>query len=247
MSVSPMISHSPEIIYPDSDGKPRADNTRQAETMVWLKTNLDSLFAERDDVFVAMDLLWYPVEFHREIRLAPDVLVAFGRPKGHRGSYRQWQEENTPLQVVFEILSPGNRMAEMQGKLDFYEQYGVEEYYIYNPENFDFSGWRRSAENRLRLIDPLENWVSPRLGVRFDAPGDREWQLYFPDGTPFRSPLEIRRALEEAERLRETAEQERDRERLARQREEAARLAAEERAARLAARLRELGVEPNGE
>lgn len=243
-----MISNSPPIIYPDSDGKPMADNTRQAETMVWLKTNLDSLFQDRDDVFVAMDLLWYPVEFHREIRMAPDILVAFGRPKGHRGSYRQWQEEDTPLHVVFEILSPGNRLAEMQGKMDFYEQYGVEEYYIYNPENFDFSGWLLSpAENRLRLIDPLENWVSPRLGVRFDAPGDREWQLYFPDGAPFRSPLEIRRTLERTEqmlenteRMLENVEQERDQERLARQE-------AEERAARLAARLRELGIEPNGE
>lgn len=52
-------------------------------------------------------LLWYPVESHPEIRTAPDVLVVFGRPKGHRGSYKQWEEDNIPPQVVFEILSPG--------------------------------------------------------------------------------------------------------------------------------------------
>jgi hypothetical protein len=40
------------------------------------------------------DLLWYPVEGHSEIRVVPhpDVLVAFGRPKGHLCSYKQWQE-----------------------------------------------------------------------------------------------------------------------------------------------------------
>ena len=35
-------------------------------------------------------------------------MVVFGRPKGRRGSYRQWEEDNIPPQVVFEILSPGN-------------------------------------------------------------------------------------------------------------------------------------------
>ncbi len=40
-------------------------------------------------------------------------MVAFGRPKGERGSYQQWKENNIPPQVVFEILSPGNTQTEM--------------------------------------------------------------------------------------------------------------------------------------
>ncbi|MBC7921142.1 MAG: hypothetical protein H7Z75_08610, partial [Ferruginibacter sp.] len=51
-----------EIVYPDSDGKPMADNTRQFDEMVRIKNGLDALFADRADVFVAGDLLWYPVE-----------------------------------------------------------------------------------------------------------------------------------------------------------------------------------------
>lgn len=82
--------------------------------------------------------LWYPVEGNNKIRLAPDAMVVFGRSKGdspeatlcERGSYRQWVEGGIAPQVVFEIVSPGNRMAEMSRKLHFYEQYGVEEYYI---------------------------------------------------------------------------------------------------------------------
>jgi Uma2 family endonuclease len=40
-------------------------------------------------------------------------MVVFGRPKGDRGSYKQWEENNIIPQVVFEILCPGNRSQEM--------------------------------------------------------------------------------------------------------------------------------------
>jgi Uma2 family endonuclease len=99
----------PEIIYPETDGEPMAQNTKQAEVMMTLKENLDAMFADRDDVFVAIDHFWYPVEGRPNIRQAPDVMVVLGRPKGHRGSYRQWEEDNIPPQVVFEVASPGNR------------------------------------------------------------------------------------------------------------------------------------------
>ncbi|MBA4466810.1 Uma2 family endonuclease, partial [Cylindrospermopsis raciborskii CS-506_A] len=61
-------------------------------------------------------------------------MVVFGRPKAHRGSYRQWEEDNIPPQVVFEILSPGNTQDEMDKKKLFYLKHGVEEYYVYDPD-----------------------------------------------------------------------------------------------------------------
>ena len=118
-----------EIIYPETDGEPMAQNTKQAEVMMTLKENLDALFADRDDVFVAIGHFWYPVKGHPEIRQAPDVMVVLGRPKRHRGSYKQWEEEDIPPQVVFEVASPGNTQEEWDAKLAFYEQYGVLEYY----------------------------------------------------------------------------------------------------------------------
>ncbi|MBA2748284.1 MAG: hypothetical protein H0U45_05995, partial [Tatlockia sp.] len=51
-----------DIIYPDSDGQPMADNTKQFELIVLIKKNLDLLFANDANVFVAGDLLWYPTE-----------------------------------------------------------------------------------------------------------------------------------------------------------------------------------------
>ena len=46
-------------LYPDSDGKPMADNTLQYRWIVRLVTNLKPLFRGQT-VFVAGDLFWYP-------------------------------------------------------------------------------------------------------------------------------------------------------------------------------------------
>src|SRR5579885_2139924 len=101
------------ILYPDSDGKLMADNTLQFRWIVTIKEGIEALFRHDPDVFVAGDLFWYPVEGRPRIRLAPDVLVAFGRPKGYRGSYKQWEEGGIAPQVDLEILSPSNRPAEL--------------------------------------------------------------------------------------------------------------------------------------
>jgi Uma2 family endonuclease len=75
-----MVSQLPKpaIIYPDSDGQPMSDNTLQFSWIVKIKENLEILFAEDPNVFVAGDLLWYPVEGSNTIRRAPDAMVAFG-------------------------------------------------------------------------------------------------------------------------------------------------------------------------
>ncbi|MGI0493863.1 Uma2 family endonuclease [Alkalinema pantanalense CENA528] len=93
-------------------------------------------------------------------------MVVFGRPKGYRGSYQQWKEDNLAPQVVFEILSPGNRLKEMAKKFQFYQQYGVEEYYLYDPDTIDLMGWLRGTESAessreyLMIIEEMEGWVT---------------------------------------------------------------------------------------
>ncbi len=74
----------PAVIYPDSDGQPMADNTKQFRWIVVIQQNLEWIFADDPNVFVAGDLLWYPVECDNKTRVAPDVTVAIGRPKGDR-------------------------------------------------------------------------------------------------------------------------------------------------------------------
>src|SRR4051812_29088279 len=113
--MSTITARPQTIVYPDSDGKPMSDNTLQFRWIVTIKEGNEALLRHDPEVFVAGDLLWYPVEGKPKIRMAPDVLIAFGRPKGHRGSYRQWAEGGIAPQVVFEIQSPGNRFVELAG------------------------------------------------------------------------------------------------------------------------------------
>ncbi|MDB9430776.1 Uma2 family endonuclease [Microcystis aeruginosa CS-555/01A07] len=137
-----------EIIYPDSDGKPMADNTKQFRWIVTIKENLECLFADNDHVFIAGDLLWYPVEGDNKTCQAPDAMVVFGRPKGDRGSYKQWLENQIAPQVVFEILSPGNTKAEMRRKWQFYQRFGVEEYYLFQGVTRRLKGLLDKAHSR---------------------------------------------------------------------------------------------------
>jgi len=218
----------PEIIYPDSDGQPMSDNTEHFQLIVLIKENLEILFSAEQNVFVAGDLLWYPVEGYNQLRQAPDVMVAFGRPKGRRGSYQQWQEENIAPQVVFEILSPGNRPSEMAKKFQFYDRYGVEEYYLYDPDRLDLTGWLRQGE-KLAVIDRVSGWVSPRLGIKFELT-ESGLELIRPDGQKFLTSQELAERAE-AESQRAEAESQRAEK-------------AEERVKLLEARLRELNINP---
>ena len=222
------VSLDRQLVYPDSDGQPMADNTQQFRWIVLLKENLECLFAEDPQVFVAGDLLWYPVEGHPDIRVAPDAMVVVGRPKGDRGSYRQWEEGGVGPQVVFEVLSPGNTLKEMAKKQQFYARYGVEEYYLYDPDRKDLTGFQR-VNGQLEVIEEMAGWTSPRLGIVF-ALTDVDLEIYYPDGRRFLTTVEL---AQQAEQEKQRAEQEKQRAEQEKQ-----------RADRLAAQLRALGVEP---
>ncbi len=209
MSALPLLVRSveSEIDYPDSDGQQMADNTLQYDWITMIVDNLKDLYHDDPNVFVAGDLLWYPVQGHREINKAPDALVVFGRPKGPRGSYKQWEEGDIAPHCVFEILSPCNTTKEMAEKLRFYNRYGVAEYYLYDPHAGTLQGWRRSRLG-LQPILQMNGWTSPRLGIRFESNQNRELILYRPNGQRFSSYLEqAQRAANETQRA--TAEAQR--------------------------------------
>jgi Uma2 family endonuclease len=226
---------TPEIIYPDNDGEPMAENTEQFKWIVLIKENLEIWFAGAADVFVAGDLLWYPVEGNNKLRQAPDTMVIFGRPKGKRGSYKQWEEENIPPQVVFEILSPGNRRKKMFEKLLFYQRYGVQEYYIYDPDDNELTGLVRSGD-WLEPIEEMNGWVSPLLEIRFELT-ENNLEIYRPDGRRFLTSVELEQRAEEATARAEEA--------TAKAEEATAKLEEEQqRYQALLERLREKGIDP---
>ncbi len=241
MSVNQLEAPVKPIIYPDSDGKPMADNTQQFRWIATLVGGLETLFADDPDVFVAGDLLWYPVEGDNKTRIAPDALVTFGRPKGDRGSYKQWEEAGLAPQVVFEVLSPGNTSKEMADKLAFYDRFGVEEYYVYDPDHGRLQGWRRQG-GRLVPIARMQGWISPRLGVRFELEGI-DLGLTGPDGRRFVSYVAV---AQQAEQERQRAEQEKQRAEQEKHRAETAEqraATAESELARLRALLQQQGID----
>ena len=219
----------PAVFNPDSDGDPIAKNTIQYQHIIAIQVGLDAMFANNPDVFVAADLLWYPVEGRPDIKNTTHVMVAFGRPKGARGSYRQWEEDGVAPQVVFKITSPVATAAEMLSKRMFYNIYGVAEYYEYDPEIGMLDVWTRQKKE-LRNALFTDEWRSPLLGVTLKVETNGELSVYRPNGERFLRPVEIRAMANIAE-----AWAERERNRAERERE---------RAERLAAKLRELGIDP---
>src|SRR4051812_24458099 len=198
-----MSTHSPSrtIVYPDSDGMAMSDNTLQFQWITTLVGGLEALFRDDPNVFVAGDLLWYPIEGDNQTRTAPDAMAVFGRPKGYRGSYMQWREEGIAPQVVFEVLSPGNRFGDLARKFSFYERFGVEEYYLLNPDPVRLEGWRRVGDE-LSEIAEIDGWVSPRCRIRFEL-RDNELRILGPDGRPFEPYVEVARRAEEEHRRAE--------------------------------------------
>ncbi len=229
--VSPAVADP--IIYPESDGKPMADNSKQFRWITTIEGNLEILFEADPNVFIAGDMLWYPVEGNNQTRTAPDAMVIFGRSKGDRGAYLQWLEGGIAPQVVFEVLSPGNRKREMDEKLAFYDRYGVEEYYLYDPDRGQLRGWQR-RQGRLEPIAAIRGWRSPRLGVQFDLEG-LDLSLTYPDGRRFLSFLELNQARVTAEQRIQQLEAQADA-------EGRARAEAEARVQELEAKLRQAGL-----
>ena len=235
---------APAIEYPERDGQPMSDNTLQFTWISIIKWGLEGVFRNRPDVFVAGDLLWYPVEGNNKLRAAPDTMVVFGRPKRDRGSYLQWLEEDIAPQVAFEVLSPGNRPSEMAKKRRFYERHGVEEYYVVDPQTGEVSGWLHQ-QGRFQSIDNMQGWISPRLRIRFDLIDD-ELHITGPDGQRFLSPLEVVEQRDEVIAERDEIAAERDELAVQRdyQRQEKERALA--KLAELEAKLKMLGKRPNG-
>lgn len=218
------------VVYPDSDGRPMSENDLQYRWIVTLRENIGHLLRDRPDVYVAADHLIYAQEGNPKRRAAPDVYVAFGRPKGDRGSYKVWEEGGVFPQVVVEVLSPGNRRKELRRKFHFYQKYGAEEYVVIDPDHHWIKVYHRTPAGRLKRVPTEPEYVSPRLRVRYVQRPDG-LEVFHPTGERFLT-------MDELAQLHRQTRQQIDAER---QRAEAER----QRADALAAKLRELGVDPD--
>ncbi|MFK7979403.1 MAG: Uma2 family endonuclease [Saprospiraceae bacterium] len=224
-----------------------ADNTRQWNWITFIKNGLEETTAGKN-IFVAGDLLWYPVEGKNKIRVAPDVMVAIGRPKGDRNSYLQWREDHLAPQIVFEVLSPGNTKKEMAKKLLWYEKYEVIEYYVYDPDFNKLEIYNREGDKLVRI--KTNNWTSPLLKFRLFWTS-ATLELFHPNGSPFLSygeaiadvksaRIEIQEGKVKIQEAKVKIQEEK-----AKVEEEKTKVKEEKaKTALLAAKLKELGIDP---
>ncbi len=165
-----------------------AYNTEQFEQIVLIKSGLDAEFADKDEIFVAGDLIWFPDAQESSRHIVPDVMVV-ARPKAQREAYRQWLEDGIAPLVVFEIAAPADTFTQLLKKYKFYEQYGVQEYYLLRPENQTVEAWIRHA-NELIAVENIHDFQSPSLGITFKVLADKI-EIYHSNGRKFETYSEI--------------------------------------------------------
>ena len=120
------------IDYPESDGRPMAENDWQLAVIVYAVGALKARFAGRPDVYVSGDLLIYHEEGNPRASVAPDAFVVFGAEDRQRQTYKLWEEPKAP-DFVLEVASANTWREDEGRKRALYERLGVCEYWQYDP------------------------------------------------------------------------------------------------------------------
>ena len=133
MSAVLKLKKKDNIFYPESDGKPMGETDFHIQTITYLYQALSAFFASVTNVKVLADIMFYYEENNPRKVFAPDVMVVKGVGNHPRRTYKLWEEKQFP-QVIFEISSRKTWGDDLNKKWLLYQQFGVKEYYIFDPE-----------------------------------------------------------------------------------------------------------------
>jgi Uma2 family endonuclease len=122
-----------DVFYPESDGQPMAESDLHREEMLDLIAGLQRRYRDSHDVYVTGNLFLYYRQGDPRAVVAPDVFLVRGVPKGRRRIYKLWEEGRAPS-LVIEVTSDTTRGEDLSKKKRIYEQLGVEEYFLHDPE-----------------------------------------------------------------------------------------------------------------
>ena len=171
-----MATAIPTVVhYPSGDGKPMAETWLHVRAIMWLHQALEDHFYGRPDMFIASDIFWYWQEGNPAACISPDVMVVQGahpRDPRERCNYFSWEEGGLVPAVVFEVVSQNTWREDLDEKFDRYEQLGVREFFLFDPEGMylkpQLLGHRLSgkAYRRLRTGD-----LQSELGFGLRAEG----------------------------------------------------------------------------
>jgi Uma2 family endonuclease len=124
---------APELYYPESDGKPMAETDVHRDLMLDLITAVAWRFADDPELYVSGNLFVYFEKGDVHKVVAPDFFVARGVPKHRRRIFKVWEESHAP-ELVIELTSRSTDLEDRGTKRAVYEQLGVKEYFIFDPE-----------------------------------------------------------------------------------------------------------------
>ena len=213
MSATLKLKKQTEIYYPESDGKPMGETDYHVQTITYLYQTLSAFFASVTDIKVLADIMFYYEEGNPRKVFAPDVMVVKGVGNHPRRSYKLWEEKQFP-QVIFEISSRKTWGDDLNKKWFLYQQFGVKEYYIFDPE-YDYLPEPliayRVKRGELKQIPIKNNRIfSEEIGLEIVDTGEG-LRLFNPETKQFMRTLsEEYQAREQAEnevaRLREELE-----------------------------------------
>ena len=199
---------------------------------------LDALFIDDPNVFVAGDLLWYPVEGKPNIRIAPDVMVVFGRPKGDEARTSSGRKTGSRLRSSSRSSRPAIALERWNANSNSMSVMALRSI-TSTTQTAVIWLVGSGAGNILEEIPKMAGFESPRLKIRFEpGEGPNNLKIIGPDGEPFLTYAEVVKQ-RKADRQRADEQSQRADEQSQRADEQT------QRADRLAARLRELGIEPD--
>ena len=121
------------IEYPSSDGERMAETDLQYISLTDTVSALRVRYHDREDVYIAGDMLIYYRMNRNDVRVAPDVFAIFGASGNHpRDSWLVWREGKSP-DFVMEIASQSTWRRDVSEKRDIYAAMGVSEYWRFDP------------------------------------------------------------------------------------------------------------------
>ena len=178
------------IEYPEEDGEPLAESDFQFIPLTYAVSALRARYANREDIYVAGNMLLYYRMNAPDAGVAPDVFVVIGARGNHkRRSWFTWREGAAPA-FVLEVASDSTWRYDETGKRAIYAETGVTEYWRFDPTGECFSPaliGERLVDGAYQPIEVAEDeggilrGHSDALGLDLCALPGLELRLYDPE------------------------------------------------------------------
>jgi Uma2 family endonuclease len=192
------------VNYPESDGKPMAENSEHRDAMTYAIQAAQEIFDNTAYVWISGNDFVYYVEGDPTKRVSPDCYVVLGVPRRARRSFKVWEEGGKIPNIVFEFTSRKTARQDREEKFDLYErELRIPEYFLFDP----LSEYLRPRLQGYRLTNGVYQPILPAPDGRLVSPATGI--TVFADGTLLRfvDPRTGNVVLTRAEAQRKIAEE----------------------------------------